>query len=273
MFLREGSQLGAAIIAAFCITLTLTSVSGIVQAADGVVERRLELPREILPWRRDIERRASMALTQARRNVSSGNVAEGEKQLQELVKDFPQTHAAADGKDDLIKLHEKKYASATRSNLGIQPVSKKDSISRLSPVAGWQTHVRTNASSLHEALIEAAGDRVFFDNGSTKLSSRATIVLKKQARWLNAHPNITVLIAGHADDQGSSHSNMRLSHDRAVVVREFLMQRGISGKRLHVFGHGKNHPIAICDVRTCAAQNRRVVTELRSTDSAMLLPH
>jgi peptidoglycan-associated lipoprotein len=142
----------------------------------------------------------------------------------------------------------------------------------ISPVAGWQTVVRRGTGDLREALIEAAGDRVFFEDGSASLTKPAKRVLKKQALWLKDQPHVEFKIIGHADDQGSGVSNLRLSHDRAVAVRQYLIDQGVSGNRLHVLSVGNAQPIAICTVQSCAAQNRRVVSEIRLKRQALIPP-
>ncbi|MFY0612909.1 MAG: OmpA family protein [Hyphomicrobiaceae bacterium] len=242
-----------------------------VEAADGASKPAttgLELPREVLPWRRQIEARAGRLLATARQSIRDGNRSLAESQLSELVRTYPQTHAAADGQRELALIRQQLPATGVRHGLGAPPTkgAKADHEEVQAPVAGWQTVVSPDPANIREALIEAAGDRVFFDEGSARLSARARSVLKKQARWIRSQPNIKVRVVGHADDVGSSQRNMRLSHDRAVAVRKRLIRYGISPKRLNVFSYGKAQPIAICEVRTCAAQNRRVVTEIRLPD-------
>ena len=272
MFLREGSQLRATSLAAICAaTLGITVCAPVAGAADGVSNSGatgLQLPREILPWRRQIEARAGRLLATARQSIREGNNSVAEQQLRELVQDYPQTHAAADGKRELALIQQQLPAGAGRRGLGAPPSkgAKADHEELQAPIAGWQTVVSPDPSNIREALIEAAGDRVFFEEGSARLSRRARNVLKKQARWLRLQSNIKVRVVGHADDDGSTRRNMRLSHDRAVAVRRQLIRFGVSAKRVNVFSHGKAQPIAICQVRTCAAQNRRVVTEIRLPD-------
>lgn len=223
--------------------------------------------REILPWRRSIEERADRALEAAQTALRRGRPAEGVRRLAEIVREFPATHAGRMARAELEQRQQAKaWAGSLRQGLGLSgDVGSKDGEAiAISPVAGWQTVVRGGAfDDLRDSLIEAAGDRVFFEEGSSKLGAAARRVLAEQARWLRAHPNVEFKLVGHADDEGSGDSNLRLSHDRAVAVRRELMRQGVSGNRLHVVSIGDAQPIAICSVRTCAAQNRRVVSEIR----------
>lgn len=270
MFLREGSQLRAIVVLALGSALIgLTGFAGGSHAAGGLtqgVSSGVQLPREILPWRRPLEERARQAWASAQDSLRRGDQVRGTRQLRVLIKIYPGTYAARDGQRLLARLEGQRQARVGRRGLGMRPrpgIRAEHNVPSVSPVAGWQTVVKPDSSNVREALIEAAGDRVFFEEGSARLSQRARAVLKKQARWLALQPQVQVRIVGHADDEGSSEQNMRLSHDRAVAVRKRLIGFGVSPKRLHVFSHGRAQPIAICTVTTCAAQNRRVVTEVK----------
>lgn len=270
MFLREGSQRRAIFLAALGgALLGLTGLAGGSEAAGGLTEgvaSGVQLPREVLPWRRPVEERAQRAWAAALEALRRGDENRGTRQLRELIRTYPGTNAALDGRRQLARLEGRRQTRTGRRGLGMRPrtgIHVEHNLPAVSPVAGWETVVRPDSSNVREALIEAAGDRVFFEEGSARLSQRARAVLKKQARWLALQPQVQVRIVGHADDQGSSEHNMRLSHDRAVAVRKGLMGFGVSPKRLHVFSHGRAQPIAICTVTTCAAQNRRVVTEVK----------
>ncbi len=279
MFLREGSQLRATWLAVCCAGLI--GSAGWTVSADAAggwtqgVSSGLELPREILPWRRRIEDQAHRVWSLARKALRDGDRRTAEQQLRRLITDYPDTYAARDGQRELARLRSRQgQATVGPRGLGVPPRQESEAdrgMSTATPVAGWQTVVRPEPSDLREALIEAAGDRVFFEEGSARLSSQARAVLKKQARWLRVNAHVELRVAGHADDKGSSQHNMRLSHDRAVSVRKRLIRYGVSPKRLHVFSHGRAQPIAICTVSTCAAQNRRVVTEIRLSPEAAAL--
>lgn len=227
----------------------------------------ISVPREILPWRRDVERRADEALARAERTLAGGRKDAGERQLADIVRDYPKTYAGKSARERLERIRQAALwrGGSKRGALGVtgQIGSDDGDAVAIAPVAGWRTVVQQGTGNLLDELIEAAGDRVFFEAGSVKLTVSAKRVLNKQARWLKAQRHVEFKIIGHADDEGSGASNLRLSHDRAVAVRRYLNGRGVSGNRLHVVSFGNAQPIAICTVSSCAAQNRRVVSEIR----------
>lgn len=93
------------------------------------------------------------------------------------------------------------------------------------------------------------------------------------AAALAADPSITdVDITGHADRIGSAAYNMKLSTARANAVRDYLVSKGIDGKRLKAYGKGETMPVVTCnnkkraDLIKCLEPNRRVEVEQISVE-------
>ena len=59
------------------------------------------------------------------------------------------------------------------------------------------------------------------------------------------------------DDVGDEASNMKLSHDRAKAVREYLVNRGTNPDRIQAKGYGELNPIATNDTDDGRKANRR----------------
>ncbi len=111
-----------------------------------------------------------------------------------------------------------------------------------------------------EFFTTSVGDRVLFAVDQSTLSDGARGVLVGQANWLNANPEFTAIIEGHADEQGTRDYNLGLGDKRANAVRDFLISQGVTATRLRTVTYGKERPIAICSTEECYAQNRRAVT-------------
>ena len=109
---------------------------------------------------------------------------------------------------------------------------------------------------------QTVGDRVFFAVDQSTLLAQATSVLDQQATWLMTNAAYTVVIEGHADEQGTREYNLALGARRANAAREYLISRGIAGTRLKTVSYGKERPIEICSDESCYTQNRRAVTVL-----------
>jgi OOP family OmpA-OmpF porin len=106
---------------------------------------------------------------------------------------------------------------------------------------------------------------VTFESNRSNLTETSYITLDEVAASLNANPEVRIEIAGHTDGTGSRQRNTELSLARALAVRAYLAQRGVSPDRMVARGYGPDQPIATNQTRDGRAQNRRV--ELRPVDN------
>lgn len=75
------------------------------------------------------------------------------------------------------------------------------------------------------------------------------------------HPELKIRIEGHTDQIGSAEYNQKLSEQRAQAVRLYLVDKGVSARRLTSVGFGFSKPIAGNDEEG-RAKNRRVQFEI-----------
>ena len=102
---------------------------------------------------------------------------------------------------------------------------------------------------------------VFFSFDSWELREESMPELEKLFNLLKANPGLTVEVGGHTDSTGSYEHNMLLSEKRALVVRDYLIERGISADRLKHRGYGETMPLNDNDSEESKRRNRR--TEIR----------
>ncbi|PKP72516.1 MAG: peptidoglycan-associated lipoprotein [Alphaproteobacteria bacterium HGW-Alphaproteobacteria-6] len=109
-------------------------------------------------------------------------------------------------------------------------------------------------------FAQTIGDRVLFAVDQSVLSPEARATLTAQAGWLAQNPQYTVIVEGHADEQGTREYNLALGARRASAVQDFLIAQGVAGNRLRTVSYGKERPLAVCSEESCYAQNRRAVS-------------
>lgn len=194
------------------------------------------------------EQLAARELESARMALSIGNFAEGRRRLEVLVARYPSSGASDQARQELLRLYARPSDSAFPTSAA--PIDRP----------------RVAQASEQDFRLNV-GDRVFFTDRSAELSTRARQLLEAQARWLK-RVQVDVAIEGHADDPGSDESNQELATRRAQAVRDRLVADGVEPKRITLVIYGRDKPVAICSSDDCAAQNRRVVTVLRSTRAA-----
>jgi outer membrane protein OmpA-like peptidoglycan-associated protein len=74
---------------------------------------------------------------------------------------------------------------------------------------------------------------------------------------MNALPNTTVLVIGHADQRGSDAANFAMSEERARAVVSHLVAYGIDGSRLSSRAVGESDLLSLNDDETALELNRR----------------
>jgi len=102
---------------------------------------------------------------------------------------------------------------------------------------------------------------VFFSLDSWELREESMPELERLFSLLKANPGLIVEIGGHTDSTGSDEHNLLLSEKRALVVRDYLIDKGISAERLHYRGYGEKMPLIDNDSEQSMRRNRR--TEIR----------
>ena len=111
-----------------------------------------------------------------------------------------------------------------------------------------------------EYLASGVPDRVFFATNESILTTRSRDTLRKQATWLRANSEITVVLEGHADERGTREYNLALGERRANAAKDYLMTYGVSANRISVISYGKERPVDSGSNPLAWSKNRRSVT-------------
>lgn len=82
--------------------------------------------------------------------------------------------------------------------------------------------------------------------------------LQEFSKMLAAHPKAKILIEGYVASNKKSDANMRLSEQRAELVKQYLLDNGIVEQRIVAKGNGIEKPRADNDTRPGRKMNRRV---------------
>lgn len=100
-------------------------------------------------------------------------------------------------------------------------------------------------------------NNIFFETGKATLSPQSRVELEKAIDLMKVNPSMIIEVGGHTDNVGDDAFNMKLSHDRAKSVREYIVTGGIVGERIQAKGYGESNPIATNDTEDGKKSNRR----------------
>jgi outer membrane protein OmpA-like peptidoglycan-associated protein len=99
---------------------------------------------------------------------------------------------------------------------------------------------------------------VLFETGKYALSADAQLKLAKLSGIIQAHPGLNLAIEGYTDTTGTADFNLKLSQQRADVVRTFLISQGLSADTITSKGLGEANPVAENSTAAGRKLNRRV---------------
>jgi len=98
---------------------------------------------------------------------------------------------------------------------------------------------------------------IYFDSRN-KLVTNAYLMLDQVVMLMNKYPSLKLEIGVHTDNQGSAYMLQNLSHIRAQVIVDYLINRGVNASRLTAKGYGGTRPIASNGTWLERRLNRRV---------------
>jgi len=98
---------------------------------------------------------------------------------------------------------------------------------------------------------------VFFDYDQNVLRDEGRRALQQDADWLKKWPSTVVRVDGHCDERGTAEYNLALGDRRAEVVKQYLVDLGVSANRIDIRTLGKEAPFCRGEGESCWSQNRR----------------
>jgi len=113
-----------------------------------------------------------------------------------------------------------------------------------------------------EPSVERDMKDIFFAYNRYDIRPAEAGVVKADADFLAAHPNLRVIVSAHCDERGSREYNIKLATKRADTVRDELEKLGIRSNRLRIVVYGKEKPFCTEDTESCHQENRRIHFEL-----------
>ncbi len=112
-------------------------------------------------------------------------------------------------------------------------------------------------------VIENQVDDIFetivyfeFDKYESILDTNS--VLRKIIKYMAVHPNKMVVLNGHTDKYGPYMYNIELSKKRAIILRRYLMSKGVDPIQIKYGIYGESKPLVKQRSKKASAINRRV---------------
>jgi peptidoglycan-associated lipoprotein len=97
----------------------------------------------------------------------------------------------------------------------------------------------------------------YFDFDDASLREDAKAALDGNAKYMESHSSMNVVIEGHCDERGSVEYNLALGEKRARAAKDYLASYGINASRMTTISYGKERPFDPGHTEEAWAANRR----------------
>lgn len=213
----------------------------------------------------DLERKAVVAQSRVSQARSEQQDAEAAQRSAELdrAKALGQADTARqealDEKQRATGLREEALRDSARAE-ALQAKAKQD-------IRELETQLQDmKAAETSRGWVLTLGSDVLFDVGQAVLKPGAYRGLERIAKFLQAHPDQSVVVEGYTDSTGSEQLNLDLSKRRAEAVMQALVSRSIEPARVRTQAFGEAFPIASNTTAAGRQLNRRVELVLLGAD-------
>ncbi len=206
------------------------------------------------------------------REVSLAYIAEREAQKARAWGDYEVGVQAIEAADDDYKRKQAEMLVQTTSEKQAAEKRLETQSGELERERAARLQAEQRAASALKSLEEVARVKeeargtvitldgaVLFVTGKAELAPLAQQKLTEVAKALNdIDPAKRIVVEGHTDSRGSDDTNMELSRQRAMAVRDYLVSQGVADDRITAVGRGETQPLATNDTAEGRANNRRV---------------
>ena len=113
-----------------------------------------------------------------------------------------------------------------------------------------------------EKTLNSYAKVINFNSGKASFTSETYAALGSIESILKEYPKAKFNINGYTDSVGAESSNQLLSEERALAVKVYFIEKGITPARLNAVGYGEANPIASNTTPEGRKTNRRVEIKL-----------
>ena len=87
---------------------------------------------------------------------------------------------------------------------------------------------------------------ILFDLDKSNIKAQAAFELDKVVAVMNKYPEMVIAVGAHTDSRATDAYNLRLSEARAQSTVQYIISKGISGKRISGKGFGESQLKVSC---------------------------
>jgi len=156
---------------------------------------------------------------------------------------------------------------------GLQPTIMRNGYAGGAPVRvvvssvgyqqAWLDFQKCISGLLPVSYAQISESLISFGSGGETLNAQAKSMLDAAVMYIKADDEIKeIVLDGHSDNQGNRLDNRELSRQRALAVKDYLVEKGVNEDLFAMRFHGDRYPVASNRTAQGRAANRRVMLRL-----------
>ena len=115
----------------------------------------------------------------------------------------------------------------------------------------------TEAANCNRINLQTLTAAIYFDYDASRADQSSLRQLNRVVDAMQKCARLELQVGGHADSDGSSNYNKKLSERRAKAVLKYIMGKGISDRRLKYNAYGEQYPMSDNNTEAGKQRNRR----------------
>ena len=131
-------------------------------------------------------------------------------------------------------------------------------VGNLDPDSSTIVKIENNPKVIENQVDDIFETIVYFEFDKYESILDTNSVLRKIIKYMAVHPNKMVVLNGHTDKYGPYMYNIELSKKRAIILRRYLMAKGVDPIQIKYGIYGESKPLVKQHNRKASAINRRV---------------
>ena len=137
------------------------------------------------------------------------------------------------------------------------PEAQKITAEATDAAAGMRKEEGSEAAAERAAAAAGGLQPIYFDFDRGVIREDAKSIMKANAEWLKANPQMKVKIEGNCDERGTIEYNQALGQRRASAAKKYLMDMGVPAGRISLVSYGKEKPVCTESTEDCRQKNRK----------------
>ena len=121
-------------------------------------------------------------------------------------------------------------------------------VAKVAPANDQKVSATIALKPIEEIIVEdqIVLNPILFDLDKSNIKAQAAFELDKVVSVMNKYPEMVIAVGAHTDSRATDAYNLTLSEARAQSTVQYIISKGISGKRISGKGYGESQPKVSC---------------------------